>query len=287
MRLAVVMALLAGIGCKGERASRESAPGPGAGSGEAPASPVAALPAGRAGEAGNAGIDDGARRGDGGAGIAGAGGPLDPRDPAVRCAEACLYLTGVALDEAPTAFERDCGASWPYRDDHCDGYDDQVNCIYAAHGNVFEKPRWRERFGAARWYRPRADFDDAALSATERASVRALRARGRACRHPPAVSAAERELVTAWFDRLTEDGGDVAGAPAEVVDDLGTLRARYRNLKVLDETRITRVPSAPDERTFRLERFYRAAGGGGYEDEETMALTFDAEGRLVAVDREP
>lgn len=62
MRLAVVMALLAGIGCKGERASRESAPGPGAGSGEAPASPVAALPAGRAGEAGDAGIDDGARR---------------------------------------------------------------------------------------------------------------------------------------------------------------------------------------------------------------------------------
>lgn len=128
----------------------------------------------------------------------------------MRCAGACLYLTGVALDEAPAAFERDCGASWPYRDDHCDGYDDQVNCIYAAHGNVFEKPRWRERFGAARWYRARADFDDAELSATERASVRAPRARG-----------AERELVTAWFDRLTEDGGDVAGAPAEVVEDLG------------------------------------------------------------------
>jgi len=174
------------------------ATGSGAASGSAPGSgsAVAAVGSGSAAGSGS------------GSGSAAAAPPLSPKIKAARCGEPCLFLVDTPLAKMTETFTSECaGMKTPdlgYSD--CKQLDYVRNCIYAAHGVVFKKKRWKV-FATKPWYEPHPEADPKTiLGAAELANVHELNSRGKACKKGMTISGADYDRVKAWF-------ADVAKAP--------------------------------------------------------------------------
>jgi len=167
-----------GSGSSTAAAAAGSAAGSGAGS--------ATVAAGSAGSAGSA--------------AAGAAAPaLSPKIKAARCGEPCLFLTDTPLAQLLDTYKAECGGMMTkdlgYQD--CKSLDYARNCIYAAHGLVFKKKKWKV-FQAKPWYEARPEFKAKSISALEVANVSELNKRGKACKVGINISGADFERLKQW-----------------------------------------------------------------------------------------
>ncbi|HEV7559467.1 MAG TPA: YARHG domain-containing protein, partial [Kofleriaceae bacterium] len=116
---------------------KSDAPAPVAGSGAASGS-------GTAGSGSAVAAGSGSATGSG-SGSAVAAVALSPKIKAARCGEPCLFLVDTPLAKMTETFTAECaGMKTPdlgYTD--CKQLDYVRNCIYAAHGVVFKKKRWK------------------------------------------------------------------------------------------------------------------------------------------------
>jgi hypothetical protein len=79
---------------------------------------------------------------------------LSPKIKAARCGEPCLFLTDTPLDKLQDVYRAEC-AGMETKDlgfADCKQMDYVRNCVYAAHGLVYKKKRWKTRFEAKPWY---------------------------------------------------------------------------------------------------------------------------------------
>lgn len=192
-RLTTLTTLTALAACKGGGDQQAAAGGSGstsataAGSGAKPATGSAATTAPAAGS--NA-------AGSGSAAPAVA--PLSPKIKAARCGEPCLFLTDTPLEKLIETYKAECGGmetkDLGYED--CKSLDYARNCIYAAHGLVFKKKKWKV-FQAKPWYEPRPEFKSE-ISPLELANVSELNKRGKACKKGVNISGADFERLKKW-----------------------------------------------------------------------------------------
>jgi hypothetical protein len=170
-----------------------------AGSGSsAPAAAAAAAGSGSAAAAAAAGSTAGA--GAGSATTAAAAAPaLSPKIKAARCGEPCLFLTDTPLAQLLDSYKAECGGMTTkdlgYED--CKSLDYARNCIYAAHGLVFKKKKWKV-FATKPWYEARPEFKAKAISPLEVANVSELNKRGKACKAGVNISGADFERLKQW-----------------------------------------------------------------------------------------
>jgi hypothetical protein len=148
---------------------------PTAGSGAAPAPPVDAAPAPP---------------------------PLSPKIKAARCSEPCLFLVDTPIDKLVDAYKTECGGMQTkelgFSD--CKQLDYVRNCIYAAHGVVYKKKKWKQLFEKKPWYEPSAEASaKTALVGVELANVHELNTRGKACKKGLSISSADIARVNAWL----------------------------------------------------------------------------------------
>ena len=232
---------------------------------------------------------------------AGSRGRADP-----RCTDPCLFLASTALDKLPEAFAAACpGATAPELGD-CAAVDDARNCIYAAHGVTFRKKKWREHFAARPWYKPRGvDASTLALSAVERANVKALVARGKACKRDFSIDKADLARVKAWLAALPKAptpklvfeadrsvaGGELehdildAFAQAQATLSLDRATARYvrpRAREVPEALAKAITGMTPVPRLIELDLAITWEDDG-WDSGEYVWLAYDAAGQLVAV----
>src|SRR6185436_10517947 len=165
--------LLALAACKGDGdkqpAAGSAASAGQAGSGGATGSAAASAPAAGSGSAGSATVA--------------AAPPLSPKIKAARCGEPCLFLTDTPLAKLLETYKAECGGMTTkdlgYQD--CKSLDYARNCIYAAHGLVYKKKKWKV-FSTKPWYEPRPEFQAKSISPLEIANVSELNKRGKACK---------------------------------------------------------------------------------------------------------
>ncbi len=255
MRWTLVLLLIA---CKGGAKQPEGAGSAGSGSAAAPVAPIDAAPA----DAAAAAVPADAPQ-------------TDIHAQETRCGTACLYLVDTPLEQARVAFEHDCGKSWPYTD--CDQLLWARNCIYAAYGNVFKKPDWKQAFEHAPWYRPRPEFKERDFSPAAAANVHALVEASKACVIPP-VTDADKALAKEWFDKLRLNQVTVPGL------DLDWFVERWQNYGVEDHVKFVyrSVPTA-DRREIEMTGLYHAVGGGKTDPDTRCVLVFDGKDQLVEV----
>ncbi len=107
-----------------------------------------------------------------------------PSLDAETCADACALLTRVSYDELTKNAcglckkhdDTFCTMDFPFSDvPSCEAYDELRNCIFARFGYVFSKPKWREQFGKAPWYKPDPSFTEAKLPAVAKSNVQKLK----------------------------------------------------------------------------------------------------------------
>jgi hypothetical protein len=129
---------------------------------------------------------------------------LAPKIKAARCGEPCLFLVDTPLDRLADTFTTACGGMTTpdlgYHD--CKQLDYVRNCVYAAHGVVFQQKKWKG-FAQKPWYEAHPEVSaKTALSPLELANVHELNQRGKACKKGLAISGADYERVKAWFAAL-------------------------------------------------------------------------------------
>jgi hypothetical protein len=83
----------------------------------------------------------------------------------------------------------------------CKQLDYMRNCIYAAHGMVFKKKRWKG-FATKPWYDAQAEFDPKTIGELERANVHELNQRGKACKKGLSITGGDYERITRWWKVL-------------------------------------------------------------------------------------
>ncbi|MDX2086308.1 MAG: YARHG domain-containing protein [Kofleriaceae bacterium] len=72
-----------------------------------------------------------------------------------------------------------CEGVTPFFDSNsCAEADELRNCIYAAYGNPFKKPKWQKHFAKEPWYKPNPAFDESMLSKVARQNVTELKKLG-------------------------------------------------------------------------------------------------------------
>jgi hypothetical protein len=88
--------------------------------------------------------------------------------------------------------------------DDCKQLDYARNCVYAAHGLVYKKKRWKKVFEAKPWYEPQPGVatDAIVLADVEKANVHELYMRGKACKKHMNISGADFERIKTWFAAL-------------------------------------------------------------------------------------
>jgi hypothetical protein len=186
MRLEIIVVAACAAAC-----GKGAAPGePAAGSGSA-ASVGSAASGGSAGSAGS-----------GVAPVAVAATALSPKIKAARCGEPCLFLVDTPLDKLVDTFKAECAGM----ETKALGFDDRKqldyarNCIYAAHGLVYKKKKWKQVFEAKPWYEPHPDANaKTMLSAIELANVHELHGRSKSLKHNVALSTADAARLKAWL----------------------------------------------------------------------------------------
>lgn len=197
-----------------------------------------------------------------------------------RCVEACLFLTDLPLAQAKQTYEQGCGARWPYVETSCETLLFARNCIYAARGNVFKKPEWKDRFAKLAWYKPRPDFKESDLSAAAMANIKELKRTYEGCGLPE-VTADDKALVT----KVLEEASVTNDAVIEI-DGVGFRKVsdRIRNHVIVDESTVVYVkkPTA-DSRTIEVGNLMHAVGPGKLDEDLVVQLTFDADNALRAI----
>jgi hypothetical protein len=143
-----------------------------------------------------------------GSGAVAATPPLSPKIKAARCGEPCLFLVDTTFDKLAETYSKECaGMKTPdlgYTD--CKTLDYARNCIYAAHGVVFKKKKWKQ-FEKKPWYEPHAELDvKTVLTPFELTNVHELNSRGKACKKNLAISGADYDRVKAWLAKLPAGG---------------------------------------------------------------------------------
>ena len=179
----------------------------------------------------------GSGSGSGSSAVAAALPPLSPKIHAARCDEPCLFLVDTPLSQLDAAFAAACpGKTSPNLGfEDCSGLDYVRNCIYAAHGLVYTKKKWKGVFANKAWYAPdSAVAAKTVLGDVERANVHELNERGKACKKGFQISGADYDRVKAWFGAWPKrpplppvvfaDGAatDAAGFETKVQAALGT-----------------------------------------------------------------
>ncbi len=135
--------------------------------------------------------------------------PLAAPDEAL-CTDPCLLLTRYSIvDLYLHRVKGLCGKTdeWdeavPFDEiDRCEQYDDHRNCIFAAHGYIFKKPQWKQRFEKTPWYRPSPSFDPKQLRPLERRNVELLRKAAQRCRKAVEVPEEDVRFVRRYFEAL-------------------------------------------------------------------------------------
>jgi hypothetical protein len=131
--------------------------------------------------------------------------PLSPMIRAARCGEPCLFLTETPLEKLVEVYRTEC-AGMETKDvgfGDCSKMDYVRNCVYAAHGLVYKKKRWKKVFEAKPWYQPNPTvLAKSALGPLELANIRELNLRGKACKKGMSISGADFARVSAWFKSL-------------------------------------------------------------------------------------
>ena len=200
------MAALVAFGCKGDpprsetASSGSSAPAPLAGSARAATGSGDAAATGSASTATTIGSA--------------------PKVEAARCDEPCLFLVDTPLDQVGERYTHACAgkATTDPGFTDCKQLDYMRNCIYAAHGLVFKKTKWKV-FRGKPWYEPHAEFRAKQISALERANVHELYERGKRCKKGLHISGGDYDRLKAWFAGLRSHRADlpevltVRGAP--------------------------------------------------------------------------
>jgi YARHG domain len=125
---------------------------------------------------------------------------LSPKIAAARCGEPCLFLTDTPLRKLQEAYAAACaGMKAPDLGfENCKEINYTRNCIYAAHGLVSKKRKWRV-FTAKPWYEPNPAFASKMISAVERETVRELYNRGKACARSMRITGTDYKLLEKWF----------------------------------------------------------------------------------------
>lgn len=121
-------------------------------------------------------------------------------DPAL-CEDHCrlLALHPLASLEGGLTETLCSGKRTVYQPDYCDGYEHDLHCIQAHHGQVFTDKKWRNTFARKSWYQPRDDFKESELSSVAMANIRELEERAAACRQAKIVTAEDQERVREWL----------------------------------------------------------------------------------------
>jgi len=212
------------------------------------------------GKRGSAGSGSGS-----GSGSAAAPPPLSPKIKAARCGEPCLFLVDTPLAKMTETFTAECaGMKTPdlgYSD--CKQLDYVRNCIYAAHGVVFKKKKWKV-FATKPWYEPHPEVDaKTILGGAELANVHELNSRGKACKKGMTISGADFDRVKAWF-------ADAAKAPMPklILEDTSN-----------DLSETLRAISAKDFRAFLAEHEPKAKSRVG-KDKLVTAIYESADDEL-------
>jgi hypothetical protein len=125
---------------------------------------------------------------------------------AARCDDPCLFLLDTPIAQLVDTFKAKCAGKETkdlgFQD--CKQLDYVRNCVYAAHGLVYKKKKWKKVFEAKPWYEPHADVDakKIAMSDVEHANVHELYERGKACKKGLSISGADYERIRKWFAAL-------------------------------------------------------------------------------------
>jgi len=128
---------------------------------------------------------------------------LSPKIKAARCGEPCLFLVDTPYAKLLDTYKAECGGM-ETKDlgyDDCKKLDYMRNCIYAAHGLVFKKKKWKV-FAGKPWYEAHPGYDAKTIGDLERANVHELNQRGKACKKGFSISGADYEKISAWFKVL-------------------------------------------------------------------------------------
>lgn len=122
---------------------------------------------------------------------------------AARCGEPCLFLIDTPYAQLVDTYRAQCGGM-ETKDlgyDDCKKLDYMRNCIYAAHGMVFKKQRWKV-YATKPWYDAHAEFDPKTIGELERANVHELNQRGKACKKGLSITGGDYDRITAWWKVL-------------------------------------------------------------------------------------
>jgi len=125
---------------------------------------------------------------------------------AARCDDPCLFLLDTPIDKVEDAFAAACpGKKTKELPFECKQIDYVRNCIYAAHGVVYKKKKWKKLFAAKTWYEPHPDVKAKTITMpeVEHANVHELYMRGKACKKGMSISGADYERLAAWFKKRT------------------------------------------------------------------------------------
>jgi hypothetical protein len=195
-----------------------------------------------------------------GSAAAAAAAPLSPKIKAARCGEPCLFLVDTPLDKLLDTYKTECGGmetkDLGFTD--CKKLDYMRNCIYAAHGMVYKKNRWKG-LTSKPWYDAHLEFKAESISELERANVHELHQRGKACKKGITISGADYERIKKWFAVLPKTPTEMPAVilvenekkkPAELVKWLmDEIDVKKRKKIVFDKT-VTgsyEVTELPDE----------------------------------------
>lgn len=186
MRRLIVIAFLVACG-KGEPTP---APASGSGSAAGAGSGSAVVAAGSAAAAGSG---------------SGSAAPLSPKIKAARCGDPCLFLVDTPLAKLTDTYKTECGGmkTQDLGFEDCKKLDYVRNCMYAAHGVVYKKKKWKAVFEKKPWYdaNPAADVKTV-LGELELGNVHELHERGKACKKGLKISGADYDRLKAWVGVL-------------------------------------------------------------------------------------
>jgi hypothetical protein len=128
-----------------------------------------------------------------------------------RCNLPCRFLADTPLADMSAKVQAACNGPWgdAVATNDCAEIDFQRNCIYATAGYTFKKKRYSSIFKSESWYKARADFKDADLSAVATANVAALKAAAKACKKTVALDPPDQKAVDAFLAAIEAGKPDV------------------------------------------------------------------------------
>jgi hypothetical protein len=106
----------------------------------------------------------------------------------------------------------ECGSK--LTDFSCENRDAMRNTIYASHGKVFVKKRWKAFFHDRSWYKPDATFSEAAVTPLQIENISQLK---QGCHHVTIPSQEER-LIKEWINADARLAKQLPASTQDAVD---------------------------------------------------------------------